>query len=80
MAEKPIEPIEKLFQTIGGGALTGLFGSVARLHAGEESKLIDVLAELLNAEHVPFIPHLGIGMRGGGGGRVHQAGRGLARG
>ncbi|MFI0483117.1 BREX-2 system adenine-specific DNA-methyltransferase PglX [Actinomadura sp. 9N215] len=34
------------------------FVSVARLYAGEEVELIDVLTEILDAEHVPFIPAL----------------------
>lgn len=34
------------------------FVAVARLYAGEELELIDVLEEILNADHVPFIPTL----------------------
>ncbi|MFI0411530.1 BREX-2 system adenine-specific DNA-methyltransferase PglX [Actinomadura sp. 3N508] len=34
------------------------FVSVARLYAGEEVELIDILTEILDAEHVPFIPAL----------------------
>lgn len=34
------------------------FVSVARLYAGEDVALIDVLTEVLDAEHVPFIPAL----------------------
>ncbi|SFO66007.1 hypothetical protein SAMN04489713_108197 [Actinomadura madurae] len=34
------------------------FVSVARLYAGEEVELIDALEEILDAEHVPFIPAL----------------------
>ncbi len=32
------------------------FVSVARLYAGEDVELIDVLKDILDAEHVPFIP------------------------
>ncbi|WP_242884430.1 BREX-2 system adenine-specific DNA-methyltransferase PglX [Actinomadura litoris] len=34
------------------------FVSVARLYAGEDVELLDVLTEILDAEHVPFIPAL----------------------
>lgn len=34
------------------------FVSVARLYAGDDVKLIDVLTEILDAEHVPFLPAL----------------------